>query len=385
MAINLSFFDKPSEVIEFTKKKHPEIHFDYDEIMHHAHDTAFTVAKITKLDLLNDIQKSLIEAMEKGLKFEEWKENIMPNLAKKGWLGEVNVTEPKTGEIKRIYVGNRRLKTIYDTNMRTAFAKAEYESISSSHAKYIRYIATLDSRTRPSHALLHNLVLPKDDPFWDTNYPPNAWNCRCQVRAVFDDKELKRRGLRVGKRPKVNVAHKDWAFHVGKVDTQKRLMDVYKNKANKIKDERLKDQAHKSGLKILANLSSRVALFKAIKQMFKTPLKDAKTSKKRISIAKATDEIKKAFNDDKLDQIYLSEWTIASHKDKANHLNMSVYDYYIMFDVLKRKAKSIRGGSKDNHIVAIYEYRNKKYKVVLKKTNVLEIYIQSISKGSDVK
>lgn len=109
--------------------------------------------------------------------------------------------------------------------------------------------------------------------------------------------------------------------------------------------------------------------------MFKTPLKDAKTSKKKIPIAKATDEIKKAFNDDKLDVIYLSEWTIASHKDKANHLNMGVYDYYVMFDVLKAKAKSIRNGSKDNHIVAIHEYRNKKYKVVLKKTDVLEIYI----------
>lgn len=56
-----------------------------------------------------------------------------------------------------------------------------------------------------------------------------------------------------------------------------------------------------------------------------------------------------------------------------------------MFDVLRGKAKSIRNGSKDKHIVAVYEYRNKKYKIVLKKTDVLEIYIQSISQGSDVK
>lgn len=50
-----------------------------------------------------------------------------------------------------------------------------------------------------------------------------------------------------------------------------------------------------------------------------------------------------------------------------------------------KEINSSIGGSKDNHIVAIYEYANKKYKVVLKKTDVLEIYIQSISKGSDVK
>ena len=63
-------------------------------------------------------------------RFESWKKAIKPILAKKGWLGKVEVTNEKTGEIKTINVNNTRLKRIYNTNMRTANAqgraKAQY-------------------------------------------------------------------------------------------------------------------------------------------------------------------------------------------------------------------------------------------------------------------
>lgn len=56
-------------------------------------------------------------------------------------------------------------------------------------------------------------------------------------------------------------------------------MDVYKNKADKIKDERLKAKAKESGLKIVSELAKRLNIFKAIKQMFNS------TKKQKVQVA----------------------------------------------------------------------------------------------------
>lgn len=44
------------------------------------------------------------------------------------------------------------------------------------------YYTIGDGRVREEHRVLHGTVLPVDDPFWDSYYPPNGWNCRCYVR-----------------------------------------------------------------------------------------------------------------------------------------------------------------------------------------------------------
>ena len=183
--------------------------------MHEAHSRAFTVAKITRIDLLSDIQASLSEAYKKGRGFTEWRDNIKPVLAKKGWLGDVSVTNPKTGETKQIYVGSRRLKRIFETNMRVSVAKARYESQMSSAGEYFRYKAVLDRRTRPSHAKLHGMILPKTHKFWEKNYPPNDWGCRCQVQ-VLTQSEMQSYGFKPYAGTPLNVASKDWAYNPGK-------------------------------------------------------------------------------------------------------------------------------------------------------------------------
>jgi SPP1 gp7 family putative phage head morphogenesis protein len=50
----------------------------------------------------------------------------------------------------------------------------------------LRYNTALDERVRPTHAALEGITLPVDHDFWKTNYPPNGWNCRCDVDQIQD-------------------------------------------------------------------------------------------------------------------------------------------------------------------------------------------------------
>ena len=230
--MKFSFFEEPTAVYEYLKSKKPEIHFDYDEIMHDAHKKAFTIAKMMNLDLLKDTQASLIKAFKEGVGFDEWKKSVKPMLAKKGWLGNIKVKDPKTGEEKEIYVGNRRLRTIFNTNMRTAYAKARYESQMQSLGEYFRYTAVLDGRTREAHRKLHGKTLPKTDKFWDTNYPPNGWGCRCKVQ-VLTEAECVARGIV----PLADgsflpqAAEKDFRYNPGKIDKTDEILKDKQNKA----------------------------------------------------------------------------------------------------------------------------------------------------------
>ena len=187
----ISFKLLPKEAIRYLEQKGYKLTFNYQEMMHEAHHKAFTVAKITRLDLLADIKESLLKALKDGKSFAAWKKDIVPILQKKGWWGKVEASDPKTGEVKTIFVGKRRLKTIFYTNARVAYQVAKAKKYySDPNVVYLRYIAVLDQKTRPSHRALHGTILPKDDDFWRTHYPPNGWNCRCRVRAVPAHKKV---------------------------------------------------------------------------------------------------------------------------------------------------------------------------------------------------
>ena len=96
----------------------------------------------------------------------------------------------------------RRLRTIFDTNLRTSYAAGRWERIqrAKEDLPYLRYVATLDNRTRPDHREWHGTVLPVDHPFWQTHYPPNGWRCRCTV-IQLSARQLRSRGYEVSEGP----------------------------------------------------------------------------------------------------------------------------------------------------------------------------------------
>ena len=81
-----------------------------------------------------------------------------------------------------------RLKTIYSVNMQTAYMTGRYKTQmdNTDNRPYWEYVAVMDSRTRPEHAILNGLVYRYDDPFWRSFYPPNGWRCRCRVNALSE-------------------------------------------------------------------------------------------------------------------------------------------------------------------------------------------------------
>ena len=242
----------PAEVYDYLKSKGLKLTFNYDELLKEAHDKAFTVAKITRADLLNDIHESLIKAMKSGENFETWKKNIIPTLEKKGWFGEKEIVNPATGEVKKVVIDSRRLKTIYSTNMRVSYQKYRYKQMMELPlSTYWMYRSALLENTRDSHRKLHGTVLPRDNVFWNTNYPPNDWNCKCTVTA-HSKRDLERRGIydKVVTEDIENIASKDWAYNVGKTSNLAAISKLNLDDSlsslttvNSIKNEALKDMS----------------------------------------------------------------------------------------------------------------------------------------------
>ena len=340
--MNISFFAPPQQVVKYIKDKRPQLHFDYDEIMHEAHHRVFTVAKITRLDLLKDIQDSLALAAQKGQGFDEWKRGIKDTLARKGWLGDVAVTDPKTGEQKQIYVGDRRLRNIYNTNMRVAYAAARYQGQMSSDLPYFRYVAVLDDRTRASHRALHGLILLKNHPFWDKGYPPNGWNCRCKVQVVDDD-DLRREGWSIAKQIPPTKIHPDWAYNVGKTDNLDEILTeklakfsksraISKSVKEAVKDD-LNDFSHKRDLYVWqASLLEAVSEL-LIKKNIKSPINTFQVGTLKPNIVKFYNETM---------QTELADIGIVLNKEKILHFSpkrKSKYDQALRIDEIKELVK----------------------------------------------
>ncbi|UKD31946.1 phage minor head protein [Acinetobacter baumannii] len=175
----------PSDAISYLEKKGFKIGWDWHETLDNAHSRAFTVAKVARMDLLQDIRQSLISAMQQGQTLEQWKASITPVLQDKGWWGKKTVINPE-GREQEVQLGSpRRLRTIYDTNMQSAFAAGRYKAmLASAEARpYWEWRHITISNPRKQHVALNGRLFRFDDPFWNVAYPPSEWGCKCRVIA----------------------------------------------------------------------------------------------------------------------------------------------------------------------------------------------------------
>ena len=81
------------------------------------------------------------------------------------------------------------LRAEYNFVQASAQMAAKWEQFAEDGDRYnLQYRTVGDSKVRPEHAALNGVTLPPSDPFWQTYYPPNGWNCRCTVVQVRKSK-----------------------------------------------------------------------------------------------------------------------------------------------------------------------------------------------------
>lgn len=176
----------PREALEYFRRKKlaDDLGIELGEAWGEEHDFAFDVAGIAAEDLLLDLQRAVDQAIAEGVTFEQFVDQLEDVLQALGWKGDGS--KPP-----------RRLKIIYDTNMRIARSAGQWtriERTAENGRAYLEYSLGPAEKHRPQHEAWAGTILRYDDPWWATHFTPNGFGCRCRVRQL-SDAEAGRRGI----------------------------------------------------------------------------------------------------------------------------------------------------------------------------------------------
>ena len=181
----------PQKALEYIKQKKLKPAFSYKDVWNEEHITSFTVAKVMQIDILKDMKDAVEKAIANGETLSQFKKNLLPTLYQKGWSGKQIIKDDKTGEDVEVYIdAPHRLKTIYETNLRSAYMKGRFDrSYESDAHPYLMYRVGPSKVHRPEHLAFDGLILDKNDKFWLSHNPPNGWGCKCYTVAVSKERK----------------------------------------------------------------------------------------------------------------------------------------------------------------------------------------------------
>lgn len=197
--LGIAFGKPPRDALDYFESKGFRLkHWNWWDTWQDANARAFVIARTADLDVQQAIRDALRQALAEGTTEREFIKQLTPELQKMGWWGRKIVVSGDGGAEVVRQGSPWRLKTIYRTNMATAYNAGRWKQqlANADSRPYLMYVAVMDSRTRPSHAAMNGRVFRIDDPIWHTHYPPCAFNCRCRVRALTAE-QVKRRGITV--------------------------------------------------------------------------------------------------------------------------------------------------------------------------------------------
>lgn len=175
------------EAIEYFRSKGfaPQLQrFHHLDHFREEHARNFVVAKAMRDDVLIAIRNELDVALAEGRTLQQFQADLKPRLVELGWWGKSVERDTVTGELQEVQLGSmRRLRTIFDTNMRTAHAAGHWARIQRTKRAlpYLEYVQIERPTKRHDHARFHGKIWHADDPVWLRIYPPNGWFCGCTV------------------------------------------------------------------------------------------------------------------------------------------------------------------------------------------------------------
>lgn len=161
------------EQIDFFRQKVNLPTASWTAIQHDEHDRAFVVAGAMRDDLLTDFRQAVDRAISDGATLADFRKDFDHIVDAHGWT----------------YNGGRnwRSRVIYETNLRTSYAAGRWAQIQEgkAHRPFVRYRHN-DSVLNPraEHQAWDGLVLPADDAWLKSHWPPNGWGCRCYIESL---------------------------------------------------------------------------------------------------------------------------------------------------------------------------------------------------------
>lgn len=157
-----------SEAIDFFKQKIRLPSSGWTDIWQEQHSHGFIVAGAAHDALVEDFYNALRQAQEQGTGYPDFRKQFDTIVAKHGWAHNGSP--------------GWRSKVIYDTNITQAYnAGREKQMQALKHLRpYGAYRHTSTEHPRLQHLAWDGLILPLDDPWWDTHTPQNAWGCKCR-------------------------------------------------------------------------------------------------------------------------------------------------------------------------------------------------------------
>ncbi|HTJ78526.1 MAG TPA: phage minor head protein [Rariglobus sp.] len=162
------------EAVAFLKDKPVVSRTVFDQMVPEIKARTFAVAGIESVKVLQSLRDRIAD-LPAGADWDDIKGDLVDQLSP--------YFESSDAEGADVSPAERRAETLLRTHGYQAYSAAQYNVLDRQRDvfPFWRYQTAQDDRVRDAHAALDGVVLPSNDPFWQSHFPPWDFNCRCTI------------------------------------------------------------------------------------------------------------------------------------------------------------------------------------------------------------